>query len=221
MKKSLLGLALGLSMLLAGNAQAFNVTPLSGVYPSNHKGGVLTITNDGNEEKIIQIRVDALTLENGKQVRTPTQDIRVAPSVITMAPNSKQTVRYLHTNLDPSKELAYRVSVKEIPSNIDETVAGVRYLFEYDFSWIWRGNDMKPSLKSTWVQDGDKWDLKITNEGNATAQLVDIEAGSSNKSGLVGYILPNETQVIDIDAKAKVGEIKVLLNQRSSTLKVE
>ncbi len=222
MKLNKLLLACALAFGITSPALALNVGPLSTVYAPNHKGGVLTIHNDSDESINVEVIVSRMELVDGKQVRTPTNDIRFAPSVITLPPGKMQTVKYVHTNLDPSKELYYRILVKELESEVlpETPGVGMEYLMEYDFPWIWRGRDLQPRLAASWVPDGNGYDLVIENDGTATAQLVNIQAGSTIKSGLVGYVMPGERTTIDMNAPNREASVQLVVNQRDTNLEV-
>lgn len=182
--------ALLLAMLLATTttpAFALSVSPLVKTYTANETKGEITITNTAKEgSTTYQISVDRLTVENGVSVRKPSQNIRFAPSLVTVPAGKSQKVLFLRTPAQSTEEV-YRINVRELK---DPKKQGLQRLSAMDFPWIWRGLDVKPSITGRWEKD----ELVVTNSGQGTAQLTDLIAGSKQKKGLIGYVLPGETK---------------------------
>lgn len=203
------------AVLLAGSsfaAQALEVRPLVATFPMAHKSSTLTVYNTDGVEKTYQVFVDKLTLVDGKQVRTSTKEIRFAPSVMTIPPKSAQTVRYVRSGDTASKEVAYRIRVEEIPSEIKPTQSGVVYAMRMDFPWTWRANGAEPKLSLSWKDDG----VEVHNSGTATAQI----ANFSIAKGLLGYVMPGETAHFKVKAP-KSRNVQVLVNGKQVDLDVQ
>lgn len=198
------------------SAQALEVRPLVSTFPTAHKAGTMTITNTDDVEKSYQVIAEAWTVVNGVKQRTPTKDLMFRPSVITLAPKGSQVVRYIRTSSIEGHETAYRIKVAEIPSKIQPTKSGVVYAMGMDFPWIWRAEAAQPNLVMTWQGQ----DLKVANTGTATAQLVNLTAGSTHKKGLVGYVLPGETITFKLGA-ARVSTVNVMINGKPVDLDVK
>lgn len=198
------------AILLAGvsvSAQALEVRPLVSTFPNEHKAGTMTVSNTDDVEKSYQITAEAWTVVNGKKERNPTKDLLFRPSVITLAPKASQVVRYVRTPAVGGNETAYRIKVAEIPSKIQPTKTGVVYAMGMDFPWIWRSNEAQPNLSLTWQGE----ELVVKNTGSATAQLVNLSAGTIQRKGLLGYVLPGETVSFKIGA-SKSSTVNVMLN---------
>lgn len=198
------------------SAQALEIRPLVSTFPAAHKSGTMTVSNTDDVEKTYQIFLDELTLVDGKQVRTKSADVRFAPSIMTIKPKQSQTVRYVRSGPPVSGEAVYRVRVEEIPANIVPEKSGVVYSMRMDFPWMWRAASASPVLSATWTGK----DLTITNAGSATAQIVNLKAGSKVKEGLVGYLLPGETATYPLDA-APVSKISAMVNSKAIELDVK
>ena len=198
------------------SAHALEVRPLITTFPAAHKAGTMTVSNTDEVEKTYQVFLDELTLVDGKQVRTKSTDIRFAPSIMTIKPKQSQTVRYVRSGPAVSNEAVYRVRVEEIPAIIKPEKSGVVYSMRMDFPWIWRAASASPSLTASWTGR----DLTVRNTGTATAQLVNLKAGSKVKQGLIGYLLPGETATYKMDA-TPVQSVSVMVNSKPVELDVK
>ncbi|MCD5965574.1 fimbrial biogenesis chaperone [Stenotrophomonas maltophilia] len=210
MIKKLLTLALFSVPLLAS---AVSMGPLATVYTGNEKTGVLTINNsDGPSTVTYSISVESVSVENGRAKRSPSQNIRFAPSVVTVGPGKTQTVRFLRTPMGGGEEV-YRIRATQL-SNPE--IKGIQTLSSLDFPWIFRSADAKPQLTARWV--GGKW--LVTNTGNATAQLASAVGVGKTKTGLLGYVYPGETREFALTGFSP-GSVSVLVNGQPMELKNE
>jgi P pilus assembly chaperone PapD len=198
-------------MLAATQAQAARVSPLYAEYPDAKRAGVLTVANTANESKSYQVTVNEWVVVNGKKTLKPVTDLRFIPTIFTVKPKAVQTVRWVNQNKNATTEHIYRIRVDELPTSA--TNGGVTMALNSDFPWIWRPQGMAPQLSARW--DGTA--LIVKNNGTATAQLTDLVAGSVNKKGLIGYVLPGEEARFDVGAKAKVA-VSIKVNGKDATL---
>lgn len=214
LKRMMLAAAL---FVAAGSVQALEVSPLVATFTPNHRAGTLTINNTDGVEKTYQVFVDEWAVENGEKVRRPSNAIRFAPAVVTIPANGTQTVRYIHSRASADEEKAYRIKVQEIQSGVVSTQTGVVFAMAMDFPWFWRGATMKPQLEARW----DGQDLLVKNTGNATAQLVNLQVGDYQRTGLVGYVLPQEEARFEAkDVKVRSANISLLINGTATEMPV-
>ncbi|PJL03431.1 fimbrial biogenesis chaperone [Stenotrophomonas maltophilia] len=211
MRKLLLAATLALPLA----SHAVEVSPVVAIYSPSQKIGVLSITNTDSTPKTYQVFADAWTIENGKQTRRETDDIRFAPSLITVQPGKRQVIRHLKTN-PASIEQAYRIRIQEILDPEVAKLPGLHQTVKIDSPWFWRPKGAQPQLSASW-QGGS---LVIQNTGSATAQLTNLTAGPENKNGLVGYVLPTETLRLPLRAKSPPGSINVVVNGVTQELAV-
>ncbi len=244
-----LSIALSLATLTAAHAESappkaapvggLSISPLAQTLAPSQKSGQMVISNANSKPVTLQVFVDKWTTagpgdrelteaeqkercQSGKhdnQMLTPTTEIRFAPSVMTLKPGATQTVRYIMTAPEGAPEQAYRVCVKELPSPEALAQARGRVIITTSmiFPWIWRAADAKPQLSAHWSQG----DLVVKNAGTATAQLVNLQAGSVSKHGLQGYVLPGETHTFKLGVKAPVGQVQTKVNGHEETLDVQ
>lgn len=198
----------------AFSAQAIQVTPLYSEYAPTTTSGILTVSNPASSAKTYQVFVDRWTVENGEKVRVPSTDLRILPSVFTMEPGKRQTLRWALKS-DQSPEQAYRIRLEEVPDPELFKQGGLIPTLNMDFPWFWRDRNLTPQLSARW--DGPT--LVISNSGEVTAQLVGLVAGSVNRDGLVGYVLPGETARFEINGKGQV-PVSVKVNGKDTVLEV-
>ncbi|HGM5526063.1 molecular chaperone [Stenotrophomonas sp. MA5] len=203
MRKLLLAATLALPLA----SHAVEVSPVVAIYSPSQKIGVLSITNTDSTPKTYQVFADAWTIENGKQTRRETDDIRFAPSLITVQPGKRQVIRYLKSN-PAASEQAYRIRIQEILDPEVAKLPGLHQTVKIDSPWFWRPKGAQPQLSASW-QGGS---LVIQNTGSATAQLTNLTAGPENRSGLVGYVLPTEALELPLKAKSPPSAIRVVVN---------
>lgn len=200
-------LLLAATLALPLASHAVEVSPVVAIYSPIQKIGVLSITNTDSTPKTYQVFADAWVVENGKQTRRETNDIRFAPSLVTIQPGKRQVIRYLKSN-PAASEQAYRIRVQEILDPEVAKLPGLHQTVKIDSPWFWRPKGAQPQLSASW-QGGS---LVIQNTGNATAQLTNLTVGPENKNGLVGYVLPTEALRLPLKAKYPPSSISVFVN---------
>ncbi len=205
-------------LAVAGSAQAVQISPLVAVYPASIERGTLTITSTESETKTYQLFVDAWTVENGKAVRkrAADTDFRLVPSVMTIAPGKRQTVRF-ERKVPVTGEVAYRLRLIEVLPPEVLAKPGLHQVLNIDWPWFWRAGTVEPQLSARW----SGLQLVVTNTGNASAQLSQLTAGSTKVEGLLGYVLPGETRAFGLGAKAAVPSVSVVVNGKAQTLSVQ
>ena len=99
------------------NAGAFSVTPVRLFFDPRDKAVAITLTNDGDEEVVLQADVYQWTQNlNGLDKTEPTEDLIVSPPSLRLPPRSRQVVRLgLLIPRDRARQMTYRLLVREIP----------------------------------------------------------------------------------------------------------
>ena len=210
-------LILALGSAFAPSVSAIEVSPLGMTHAPSQRVGVLNLRNSATTPKTYQLSAESWTVENGVQVRNPSQDIRFAPAVVTIAPGGAQTVRYAIRVDTTGSERAYRVVVREIVGpDAKPNELGLIMAMHMDFPYFWRSPNDAPSLSARWDDD----DLVVKNSGTATAQLADLTAGAVVKQGLVGYVMPGEERRIRVEG-GKGSTVSVRVNGKDQSLAVQ
>jgi len=108
---------LGISLATPAVAGAFAVTPVRIFMTPKDKAAAITITNDGDEELVMQADIYQWKQKpDGQDDFTLSEDLFLAPPIVKMAPKSRQVVRL--AMLRPpmqGRQLTYRMIVREIP----------------------------------------------------------------------------------------------------------
>ncbi len=198
-----------------------NIDPLYMVYSADQRTGSLNIQNRTNDVKTYELKAEAWTLgADGKEVRTPTQDLRFSPSIIRLFPNITQVVRFIRNPSTDTKELRYRIRLNEI-SKIQLQGSGITYGLTLDFPWFFRSPTAQPNL--TFKATGPNT-FSVKNTGEATAQLKNLFIGEYKVlEGFVGsgYLLPGEEEIITLPSRTTVpSQVSIVTNEVRSTFQI-
>jgi len=97
-------------------ASAFRVTPVQVVLSAPISSTLLTLSNESSESLRFQIRAYAWNQDpKGEMELTPTEDIVLFPSLLTLAPGKERKVRIGSATSFGSSEKTYRVFFEELP----------------------------------------------------------------------------------------------------------
>jgi fimbrial chaperone protein len=114
---ALAGALLFFSGLVA--AGGISINPIRIELGAGQRTGSLTVTNDGDATKVLQVTAKQWKQVNGKPVYEPAQDIIATPVLFRVAPRSRQLVRIGFANPPPEivTELSYRIYLTEVPED--------------------------------------------------------------------------------------------------------
>ncbi len=94
----------------------FGVSPLRIVLSQVAKSTVVQLTNNGNEDVLIQTQAVNWGQADGVDQYQPTEEILVSPPIFTIPAKGKQNVRVgLLRKPDATRELTYRLFLEEVP----------------------------------------------------------------------------------------------------------
>jgi fimbrial chaperone protein len=98
-------------------AGLFTVTPVRIFMSPRDRAVAITITNDGDEELVMQADVYAWSQKpGGEDELTLSEDLILSPPILKLAPKARQVVRLAMVSVPRSpKQLTYRMIVREIP----------------------------------------------------------------------------------------------------------
>ena len=101
----------------AAGAGVFSVTPVRIYMTPKDRAIAVTITNEGDEELVMQADLFLWKQKpGGQEDLTLTEDMFLSPPIIKLAPKSRQVVRLARlSNARPTEQLTYRMIVREIP----------------------------------------------------------------------------------------------------------
>ena len=104
-------------LVTPASAGVFSVTPVRIFMAPTDRAIAVTITNEGDEELVMQADLFLWKQKPGGQDDlTLTEDMFLSPPIIKLAPKSRQVVRLARLSAaKPTEQLTYRMIVREIP----------------------------------------------------------------------------------------------------------
>ncbi|MBW3568285.1 MAG: fimbria/pilus periplasmic chaperone, partial [Proteobacteria bacterium] len=141
------GVFLVVSMFFPAHAANFSVSPIIRDIPAETGIAVFEITNQDDQPLSFQVQAFSWTQRNGEDVREPAEDLLVVPPVATVAADRTQIVRVALRNPDRSREHAYRVVIRELPKQ-DEDSRGLalQTLLAFDVPLFFAAEDATREL---------------------------------------------------------------------------
>ena len=115
---SKISLFLWLSLIsLNSQAGAFSVTPVRLFFEPRDRAVAVTLANDGDTEIALQAEVHQWQQDAGGQDQLVlSDDLMVSPPSLKLAPRARQVIRLaLLVPRDPTRQMTYRLLVREIP----------------------------------------------------------------------------------------------------------
>ncbi len=230
MKISLFPSAL-LGLLLASNvwAGAFSVTPVRLYFEPRDRAVAITLVNESDNEIALQADINRWSQDDaGKDQMELTEDLIVSPPNMKLAPRSKQVIRVaLLVPRDAHQQMTYRLVVRELP----EAIATKEGEMQLPIALVLNMPVFITPVKAQRVIDcaattvSDKpVEVICQNQGNASAQLRDIELKRDGKSlaRLEGgiYLLPGAKKSIQLKTEEGArlvsgpAELSVLFDDR-------
>jgi len=160
------------TIVLAGiaagaQAGALTVTPVTVTLDGQTRSVALTVSNEGDQARVIQTELVRWTQKAGADQYTPSHDILVNPPLATLQPGQTQVVRIgLGRKADNTQELTYRLYLTEVPPP-GEHVKGLRVVLRLSVP-IYVSPQAKPSASLEWQAARAPKGLLLTllNEGN-------------------------------------------------------
>ncbi len=203
--RSRLRVAVTLAVLaLAGQAWAasLQVAPTSLTLQATQNADGLWLSNSGDEDIQVQLRVFRWTQADGEESLTPTRDLVISPPMQTIPPGQRQLVRVIRTAPTPAaEETSYRVIVDELPTATPQQ--GLQFVLRYSipiFIVPATPAAIAPRLQARLLTAANGGGvLEISNHGTQHAQIADLSFGKDATAmtplmpGLVGYVLTGQT----------------------------
>lgn len=199
----------------AGHAGSFDVSPVRAELSATQRVAALTVRNSGHASAVIQLQATNWTQQDNHDVLTPTDELLATPPIFTLAPGASQVVRVGSRRAsDANVELAYRLSLQEVPPPADPSFQGLRVALRISLP-VFFAPTVPARPKLTWQAtrvEGGKLRLSVRNEGAAHSHLTGLTVASRAAAVRVPipdanvYVLPSTSHTWLIDAKAAPGE---------------
>lgn len=121
----------GLAALLALSgpvaAGSFSISPLRVDFAETAGTAALTVRNEDATPVVIQTQGMGWSQEGGQDALSPSRDLLISPAVFTLPPGGSQLIRVaLRRNIDPVRELSYRLIVQEVPQTASPGFTGLQ-----------------------------------------------------------------------------------------------
>ncbi len=165
-------------------AFAINVIPFSGTLDLTQKSSyTIKVTNPTDAETAVKMSVYKWTIDKqGKEIRTPSNDLILFPRQMLIAASSSRSVRIsLREGVPPTFEKSYRIIVEQLPlkskaSKNSEKGASINVLTRYVTAFYVTPAKPASKIKVTKIsaiEQGFALDLK--NIGNAHTHFIQPE----------------------------------------------
>lgn len=191
----------------AWGAGQFQITPVRIFMQPSDRATAVTITNEGDEELVMQADVfEWKQKPGGEDELTPSEDLFLSPPIVKLAPKARQVVRLARVRPTPSAaQLSYRMIIREVPEvkSADQNVQ-VQFALAFSMPVFITPPGAKSQVDCTVERiSRDTVRASCENRGNAYAQLRELslaapsgEKLASRDAGL--YILPAVKRTVDL-----------------------
>jgi fimbrial chaperone protein len=211
-KTIILGVVAGL-MAVPAHAGMFSVTPVRIYMAPRDKAIAVTITNDSDEDLVMQADVyDWKQKPGGEDDLALTDDMLVSPPIIKVPAKSHQVVRLARLRAAPqAQQLTYRLIVREIPEAkpAKDKVVQLQVALAFSMPVFITPAGAKANL-SCMVQKGASNNLNAVCENTGSAYVEPLDFVVTDPTGKVvagrdsgGYILPTTKRIFDIKSADK------------------
>jgi fimbrial chaperone protein len=168
----------GLAALLALSAPAlagsFSISPLRVDFAGTAGTAALTVRNEDATPVVIQTQGMGWSQEGGQDALSPSRDLLISPAVFTLQPGGSQLIRVaLRRGVDPTRELAYRLLVQEVPQAASPGFVGLQVALKLSVP-IFVAPSAPAAPQVTWsATRGADGKLSVTanNAGNAHERI--------------------------------------------------
>ncbi len=196
----------GLAALLALSpafAGTFTISPLRVDFADATGMAVLTVRNGDAKPVVVQTQGLAWSQEGGQDALTPSRDLLVSPAVFTLPAGGSQLVRVaLRRNVDPARELTYRLLLQEVPQAASPDFNGLQIVLRLSVPVF--VEPLAPAAPQVaWVAargtDG-KLSLSARNDGSAHARIHGFSVKTADGATTVldqpelAYVLPGSSR---------------------------
>lgn len=184
---------------------AVNITPLRVDMTSTKEADQLLLRNDSAMPLTVQIRLFGWNQGDGSDVYAPNQDFVVSPSIITIAPQSTQTLHVVpNGQRDSMTERTYRIVVDQIIAK-QVQAGGVTQTRLRMTIPLFSGGEQASAANMEYVIKGNR--LYVTNKGGRGASFapMNVQFGAANAAPVSlqnspRYVLSQSTMSVAMPA---------------------
>lgn len=213
-------------------AAQFSIEPLMLTLPAGKLATSLTLGNAGAAPVTVQAEIAAWNQDGGEDALAPTSDLVVSPPIFKLEPGARQVVRVgrLKRATAPSREVAYRIKLTEVPPQATDNPKPVATYMQVSLPVFVPAakRDARPALEfQPQRQAGGALSLAFSNPGPVHDKVTRIAVIQDGKTlaerALNYYVLAGAKRTFEFPgalkaAKAGPVEIQVRLDGRNRTL---
>jgi fimbrial chaperone protein len=191
----------GIPVLASGGS--FQVTPIRLEFSGQQRTAALTVRNDSAEPLVVQIELADWSQRDSQDVYSDTIDLLATPPIVTVPAGRDQVFRVgLRRAPDPSRELSYRVFLREIVPPPAPDFTGLQVSLRVGVPvFVKPIASAKPVLAwSAHVAPDGRLSVTAKNTGNMHVQVVDFKVNLPGAEAAVAdndrmsYLLAEQTR---------------------------
>lgn len=186
------------------SAAEWNVDPVRVELSPQQQTAAIIVRNESDQPSSIQIQAVAWSQVDGEDVYTATRELLVSPPIATIPPKTDQVIRVaLRRSADPSKELAYRINLQELPTQTATEATGVQVALRIGlpvFVQSLKGDAVPKMAWSVARAPNNQLKVRAQNQGNAHVQVSDFSLQAAGAAQPVAsesassYVLAGQTR---------------------------
>jgi len=168
----------------AAAASSLAVTPLRVELAAGAAAETLQVQNSTGSAMAVQMRLFAWSQQNGEDIYTPSSDLLVSPSIVSIPAGQTQLVRLVRKAAASQGEKRFRLVIDQLPdpTKAQPGVAQTRVRFAIP---VFVDRDKAAPAALAWrLTEGN---IQLENTGGAAARIVQIEVKQAD-----GRLIPVE-----------------------------
>lgn len=197
------GLAALLALPPAVVAGTFTISPLRVDFNGVVSTAALTVRNEDAAAVVVQAQGALWSQAGGQEALEPSRDLLVSPAVFTLPPGGQQLVRVaLRRAADPDRELAYRLTLQEVPQAAAPGFTGLQVALRLSVPvFVAPAVPAEPSVAWSLQHDADgRLVVTARNDGAAHARIHRFALKTADgaqtvfEQPSVAYVLPGASR---------------------------
>ncbi len=211
--KLLVTIVLGFASLVPAWAGSFNVSPIKIELTPAKPTQAITLSNEGDEDVLIQVQPMLWTQQNWKDVHTTTDQVIATPPLVRIPAHSHQIVRIgLRRPIPAGTEGTFRLFLTEMPAPTKAEEVGLQVSLRLDLPlFVTTTNKLRPDLQWSVARDENGVpQVVVANAGSAHVQLSELRIWQGEQVIVTpqpnnAYVLPGATRrwpLVDSQRKA-------------------
>lgn len=196
-------------------ASGLGVTPIRVYLSEGTPTAALTLENNGSTPTVVQLQLMRWDSDGVEEQYHPTYEVVATPPIATLRPGQTQVVRVgLSRDVDPDRELAYRLYIEEVPPPARPGQQGLQVALRIGVPvFVAPKVAAQPSLQWRALRNGtDGVAVEASNVGNTHFRLMSLKLRGGETAAvlaerqIVGYLLPGQSRRWVIPVKGGLPE---------------